>query len=405
MGSFFKGCDCAKPTRCPHPYTIRFRDALGKQREEAGYGTQDDAIERLTQTCVEKRNMAPCVAEARRELGQRGVSEYAKQWRPRQLRMTEYSTGEHVDSSAANPVPLENTIRAVACSFVDPGDAASSVLGRSADVAVGRRCTGPESDHGARCRSAQPRLRGHPHHSACPAPSTPGPQTDVHPAPPLRKTLHHAHRKQRILRLARENGRGGQRRVQGELAGLGYAIAPSTVWEILHAAGIDPAPQRSGPTWHQFLTAQAHGIIAADFLRIDTIFLKRLHALVFIEHGTRRLHLADVTAHPTAAWTAQQARNLAMTLECRMHLMRFLIRDRDSKYIRSFDAIFEAVGVDTLLSPPRAPRANAICERVVGALRREILDRMLIYNEAHAVATPTEYMCHYNGHRPRQSRQ
>lgn len=94
-----------------------------------------------------------------------------------------------------------------------------------------------------------------------------------------------------------------------------------------------------------------------------------------------------------------------MTLECRMHLMRFLIRDRDSKYIRSFDAIFEAVGVDTLLSPPRAPRANAICERVVGALRREILDRMLIYNEAHAVATPTEYMCHYNGHRPRQSRQ
>lgn len=146
------------------------------------YGTQGDAIERLTQTCVEKRNMAPCVAEARRELGQRGVSEYAKQWRPRQLRMTEYSTGEHVDSSAANPVPLENTIRAVACSFVDPGDAASSVLGRSADVAVGRRCTGPESDHGARCRSAQPRLRGHPHHSACPAPSTPGPQTDVHPA-------------------------------------------------------------------------------------------------------------------------------------------------------------------------------------------------------------------------------
>lgn len=190
--------------------------------------------------------MAPCVAEARRELGQRGVSEYAKQWRPRQLRMTEYSTGEHVDSSAANPVPLENTIRAVACSFVDPGDAASSVLGRSADVAVGRRCTGPESDHGARCRSAQPRLRGHPHHSACPAPSTPGPQTDVHPAPPLRKTLHHAHRKQRILRLARENGRGGQWRVQGELAGLGYAIAPSTVWEILHAAGIDPAPTTLG---------------------------------------------------------------------------------------------------------------------------------------------------------------
>ncbi|MFJ3933984.1 tyrosine-type recombinase/integrase [Streptomyces sp. NPDC090029] len=99
MGSFFKECDCAKPTRCPHPYTIRFRDALGKQREESGYDTQDDAIERLTQIYAEKKNTAPSVAEARRELGQRTVEEYAKQWRPRQRKMTEYSTGEHVDSS------------------------------------------------------------------------------------------------------------------------------------------------------------------------------------------------------------------------------------------------------------------------------------------------------------------
>ncbi|WP_328500290.1 site-specific integrase [Streptomyces sp. NBC_00457] len=99
MGSFFKDCACAKPTRCPHPYTIRFRDALGKQREETGYGTQDDAIERLTQLYAEKKRTAPSVAEARRELGQQTVEEYAKQWRPRQRRMTEYSTGEHVDSS------------------------------------------------------------------------------------------------------------------------------------------------------------------------------------------------------------------------------------------------------------------------------------------------------------------
>ncbi|WP_327241156.1 hypothetical protein [Streptomyces sp. NBC_01320] len=107
--------------------------------------------------------------------------------------------------------------------------------------------------------------------------------------------------KQLILRLARENSTWGHhRRIQGELARLGYAIAPSTVWEILHAAGIDPAPQRSGPTWRQFLTAQAHGIIAADFLHLDTVSLKRLYALVVIEHGTRRLHLAGVTAHPTA---------------------------------------------------------------------------------------------------------
>jgi integrase len=99
MGSFFKECDCAKPTRCPHPYTIRFRDALGKQREESGYDTQDDAIERLTQIYAEKKNTAPSVAEARRELGQQTIEEYAKQWRPRQRKMTEYSTGEHVDSS------------------------------------------------------------------------------------------------------------------------------------------------------------------------------------------------------------------------------------------------------------------------------------------------------------------
>ncbi|MGA5443136.1 tyrosine-type recombinase/integrase [Streptomyces griseoincarnatus] len=99
MGSFFKECGCSRPTRCPHPYTIRFRDALGKQREEAGYDTQDDAIERLTQVYAEKKKTAPSVAEARRELGQQTVAEYAKQWRPRQRSMTEYSTGWHVDSS------------------------------------------------------------------------------------------------------------------------------------------------------------------------------------------------------------------------------------------------------------------------------------------------------------------
>ncbi|MFF1756578.1 integrase core domain-containing protein [Streptomyces sp. NPDC058266] len=212
--------------------------------------------------------------------------------------------------------------------------------------------------------------------------------------------------KQLILRLARENHTWGHRRIQGELARLGYLIAPSTVWQVLHDAGIDPAPQRSGPTWHQFLNAQAHGIIAADSLHLDcAVTLKRLYALVFIEHGTRRLHLAGVTPHPTAQWTVQQARNLAMALGCRMDSLRYLIRDRDTKYTHSFDAVFEADDVKILLSPPRAPRANAICERVVGTLRREVLDRMLIYNEAHAVAVLTEYIRHYNGHRPHQSRQ
>jgi putative transposase len=111
-----------------------------------------------------------------------------------------------------------------------------------------------------------------------------------------------------ILRMARENPTWGHRRIQGELARLGYVIAASTVWEILHTAGIDPAPRRAGPTWRQFLSAQAHAIIACDFLVVETVLLKRLYVLVFIEHGTRRLHLAGVTAHPTGAWAAQQAR-------------------------------------------------------------------------------------------------
>ncbi|MEU7856402.1 hypothetical protein [Nonomuraea sp. NPDC049141] len=111
-----------------------------------------------------------------------------------------------------------------------------------------------------------------------------------------------------IVRMARENPTWGHRRIQGELARLGYNIAASTVWEILHTSGIDPAPRRAGPSWRQFLAAQAHAIIACDFLVVETVLLKRLYVLVFIEHGTRRLHLAGVTAHPTGAWTAQQAR-------------------------------------------------------------------------------------------------
>ncbi|MFC9454335.1 integrase core domain-containing protein [Streptomyces sp. NPDC056983] len=133
--------------------------------------------------------------------------------------------------------------------------------------------------------------------------------------------------------------------------------------------------------------------------------LKRLYALVFVEHGTRRVHLAGVTARPSAQWTTQQARNLTMTSGYRMGSPHFLLRDRDTKYTRSFDAVFTADDVEILLSPPRAPRVDAICEGVVGTLRRELLDRILICNEAHAQAALAEYVRHYNGHRPHQSRQ
>ncbi len=137
--------------------------------------------------------------------------------------------------------------------------------------------------------------------------------------------------KELVLRLARENPRWGCRRIQGELARLGHGIGASTVWKILTAVGVDPAPRRAGPTWREFLTSQAEAIIACDFLHIDLMDLRRVYALVFLEHGTRRLHIVGVTAHPTAQWTAQQARNLALEAGVRLESLRFLIRDRDGE--------------------------------------------------------------------------
>jgi putative transposase len=204
------------------------------------------------------------------------------------------------------------------------------------------------------------------------------------------------------IRLARENPLWGYRRIHGELTKLGVSVAPSTIWEILHSAGIDPAPRRTGPTWHQFLRTQAAGIIAVDFLHIDTVLLKRLYVLVFIEHSTRRMHLGGVTAHPTGEWTTQQARNLAISMDRRFEEFRFLIRDRGSNFTRSFDAVFEATGTTILRTAVRAPRMNATCERLIGTLRRELLDRVLILGQAHLRAVLTEYQAHYNTGRPHQ---
>ena len=194
----------------------------------------------------------------------------------------------------------------------------------------------------------------------------------------------------------------GYRRIHGELTKLGIAVGPSTVYEILRAAGIHPAPRRAGPTWRQFLHAQAAGILAVDFLHADTVLLKRLYVLVFIEHDTRRMHLGGVTAHPTGEWTVQQARNLAISLDKRFEDFRFLIRDRGSNFTAFFDAVFQATGTVILRTAVQAPRMNATCERLIGTLRRELLDRVLIIGDAHLRAALAEYQIHYNTARPHQ---
>jgi putative transposase len=206
-----------------------------------------------------------------------------------------------------------------------------------------------------------------------------------------------------VIRIATENPTWGHRRVQGGLVRLGYPIAASTVWQILHDAGIDPAPRRGGAAWKQFLTAQARGIIAVGFVRVDTVLLRRLYALIVIGHSTRRVRLAGISGHPDGAWTAQAARNILMDLGQHAASLKFLIRDRAGQFTSSFGAVFAAEGITIVRSPPQAPRANAICERIIATLRRELPGRSLIVNEHHLRRVLTEYLLHYNTARPHRS--
>ena len=206
-----------------------------------------------------------------------------------------------------------------------------------------------------------------------------------------------------ICRLARENPTWGYRRIEGELARLGVVLAPSSVWAILRRNGIDASPMRTGPTWKEFLSSQASSMLACDFLSVDTALLKRLYVLFFIELDARRVQVTGVTAHPTGSWVVQQTRNLTVEPEDRGHLVRFLIRDRDTKFTSSFDEVFRADGFRIIRTPVRAPRANAFAERFVGTVRRECFDRMLILGRRHLERDLAEYIAHCDNHRPHRA--
>ncbi len=166
------------------------------------------------------------------------------------------------------------------------------------------------------------------------------------------------HRKVRsvVLRLARENESWGYRRIHGELAGLGIMVAPSTVWEILKRAGIDPAPRRDGPGWAEFLRSQAQGIPALDFFTADLLNGTKVYIPAAIEHGTRRIRILGASQHPVQRWVVQQARNLLMDLEDAGTRMRFVIHDRDASFTLAFDDMLIAAGARVIRSAVQAPR-------------------------------------------------
>jgi transposase InsO family protein len=189
----------------------------------------------------------------------------------------------------------------------------------------------------------------------------------------------------------------------GELAGLRVELSATSVRKILIEAGLGPAGTRGGLSWREFIRRQAESMIACDFFTVDTISLRRIYVLFFIEISTRRVHLAGMTENPDGAWVAQQARNLAWELSDREISPRFLIRDNDAKFSGAFDEVFKAEGVEVIRTPVEAPKANAIAERFVGTVRRECLDWILIANRRHLERLLRTFADLYNGHRPHRA--
>ena len=203
-----------------------------------------------------------------------------------------------------------------------------------------------------------------------------------------------------ILRLARENPRWGYLRIVGELKKLGVSVSKTSVASVLRRHGLPPAPRREGPTWSEFLTAQAKAIVATDFFHVDTVFLRRYYVLFVIELERRVVHVLGATTNPNGPWVTQVARNFAADLEDAGRRLRFLIRDRDTKFTAGFDDVFASIGVETIRTPVRSPRANAFAERFVRTVRTECLDHLLVISRRHLQSVLDEYVAHYNEARP-----
>jgi transposase InsO family protein len=204
-----------------------------------------------------------------------------------------------------------------------------------------------------------------------------------------------------VLRLARENPRWGCVRIQGELRKLGIRLGATTVRSIVRRSGLGPAPRRNGPSWREFLRAQACSMLACDFFTVETAWLRTLYVLFFIEQGSRRVRLAGVTANPDGVWMRQQACNLAV--EERLDQVRFLLHDRDTKFSGPFDEIVRSEGVRVIKTPVRAPQANAVAERWVRTVRNDCLDHILVFNRCHLEQVIRDYVAHYNAERPHRS--
>lgn len=203
-----------------------------------------------------------------------------------------------------------------------------------------------------------------------------------------------------IVRLARENPRWGYLRIVGELKKLGVMVSKGSAANVLRHHHIPPAPRRAGPTWTDFLRSQAKSILATDFFTVDSVLLRRYYVLFVIEVERRVVHLLGVTANPNGPWVTQVARKFATECEDTGRRVQFLIRDRDAKFTDSFDQVFASIGAEIILTPVRAPRANAYAERWVRTVREDCLDHLLVLSRRHLESLLAEYVCHYNRARP-----